>query len=132
MLLMLLKLCLIRSVSYIGAFAKDCLQPLAKVLHLASFARPREGRFRDVYMSMRAPHSLSSCSRLGLLNFVDGVHPILWKIKSSDPLNHEHEVRGIGQPLLPSSTTNLNSVHMNLGILNLSPPRANLANIFLT
>ena len=100
MLLTLLKLCLIRSVSCIGAFTEDCLQPLAK-LHLASSARPRAGRFRDVYMGMRAPRSLSSCRWLGILNFVDGVHPILQKIKSSDPLNHEHEVRGIGQPPPP-------------------------------
>ena len=92
MLLTLLKLCLIRSVSCIGALAEDCLQPLAK-LHLSSSARPRAGRLRDIYMSMRAPRSLSSYNWLGLCNFVDGVHPILQKIKSSDPLNHEHEVR---------------------------------------
>ena len=96
-LLMLLKLCLIRSVSYIGALTEDCLQPLAKLLHLASSTRPRAGRLRDIYMSMRAPRSLSSCSWLDLLNFIDGVYPILQKIKSSYPLNHEHEVRGIGQ-----------------------------------
>ena len=52
-------------------------------------------------MSMRAHRSMSSCSWLGLLNFVDGVHPILQKIKSNDPLNHEHEVRDRGQPLPP-------------------------------
>ena len=96
MLLMLLKLCLICSVSFIGALAEDCLQLLAKLLHLASSMRPRAGRFRDVYMSMRAPRSLSSYSWLGLLNFVDNVHPILQKIKSNEPLNHENEVRGIG------------------------------------
>ena len=121
MLLTLLKLCLIRFVGCIGALAEDCLQPLVKLLHLASTSRPGAERFRDIYISMRALRSLSSCSRLGLLNFVDGVHPILQKIKSSDPLNHEHEVRGIGQPLLPSSILNLNSVHINLGTLNLSP-----------
>ena len=76
-LLMLLKLCLIHSVSCIGVVVEDCLQPLAKHIHLASSARPRAGRFRDVYMSMRAPRSLSSYSWLGLLKFIDGVHPIL-------------------------------------------------------
>ena len=101
MLLTLLKLCLVRSVSCIGALTEDCFQPHAKLLHLASSARPSAGRLRDIYMRMRVPHSLSSYSWLGLLNFVDSVHPILQKIKSSDPLNHEHELRGIGQPPPP-------------------------------
>ena len=46
-------------------------------------------------MSMGASRGLASCCRLGLLNLVDGVHPIFWKANPYDPLNQEHEVRSI-------------------------------------
>jgi hypothetical protein len=38
---------------------------------------------------------------MSLLYLIDGVHPVLRKSKFCDPLNHKHEVRGIGQPPLP-------------------------------
>jgi hypothetical protein len=92
-LLTLLKLCLIGSISCIGTLAEDCLQPLTEFLHLASSAIPRAGRLRNVPMSMGAPRPLTSYSWLGLLYLIDSVDPVLRKIKSSDPLNHEHKVR---------------------------------------
>jgi hypothetical protein len=63
-----------------------------------------------MFMSVGAPYGLASCSRLGLFNLVDRVHPILWKANPCDPLNQEHEVRSIGRsPFLSSSVTSLSS-----------------------
>ena len=69
---------------------------------------------------------------LGLLNLIDGVETIFIKLVTGDPLNHEHEIRGIGQPLSPIVHGISQLIHMKQGTLNLSPPGANLASTFLT